>query len=83
MSVSPSAPAAPSLLEELDARQDDVLQQLDDLNQRVEALLRAHGAKMPKSPQSPQSPLGNTPTDAPSEADRPSARLEGVSDQAA
>ncbi len=80
MSVSPSAPAAPSLLEELDARQDDVLQQLDDLNQRVEALLRAHGAKMPKSP---QSPLGNTPTDASSEADRPSARLEGVSDQAA
>ena len=30
----------PTLLEELDHRQDDVLQQLDDLNAQVESLIR-------------------------------------------
>ena len=30
----------PTLLDELDARQDDVLDQLDDLNHRIESLLR-------------------------------------------
>lgn len=29
-----------SLLQELDARQDEVLQQLEDLNSRVESLLK-------------------------------------------
>ena len=33
-------PTHPTLLDELDARQNDVLNQLDDLNGRVERLLR-------------------------------------------
>lgn len=32
--------ARPSLLEDLDRRQDEVLQQLDELNARTEALIR-------------------------------------------
>ena len=35
----PSIPAS-SLLEEIDAQQDDLLQQLDQLNDRLECLLR-------------------------------------------
>lgn len=76
MSVSPSAPA-PTLLEELDARQDDVLQQLDELNRRLEALLRAHGAKMPKTA------VEAEPAVPPSEVASPSSRLDATSDQAA
>ena len=34
-----SAPR-PALIEDLDGRQDDVIQRLDELNEKVEALLR-------------------------------------------
>jgi len=45
---------APSLLEELDARQNEVLQQLDELNRRIEDLLRQHGARVaPPSVEAP------------------------------
>ncbi len=43
MTPSAAAPAR-SLLEELEARQDQVLQQLEDLNDRIERLLREHTA---------------------------------------
>jgi len=38
-------PQARSLLEELDRQQDDVLQQLDDLNDKIEQLLEEHTGK--------------------------------------
>ena len=34
--------SAPSLLDDLDTRQDTVLLQLDELNERVERLLKQH-----------------------------------------
>jgi hypothetical protein len=43
------SPHRPSLLEELDARQDEVLQQLDELNRRIEQLLQEHGARLRRS----------------------------------
>jgi hypothetical protein len=48
--------ARPSLLEELDARQNDVLQQLDDLNLRIERLLHEHGARLKAVPDLEASP---------------------------
>ncbi len=36
----PNEPNRPSLLEELDAKQNEVLEQLDALNGRIEAVLR-------------------------------------------
>ena len=40
--MSESLTAPPSLIQELDARQDDVLEQLNQLNSRVEALLKQY-----------------------------------------
>ena len=37
----PEHTASFTLLQELDARQDEVLQQLDELNRRVESLLKS------------------------------------------
>jgi hypothetical protein len=39
---SVSLPAATSLLEDLDRRQDEVLAQLDELDQRIAAILAEH-----------------------------------------
>lgn len=40
-------PSHPTLLDELDARQNDVLNQLDELNGRVERLLREFSQPSP------------------------------------
>jgi hypothetical protein len=37
-----------SLLDELEARQEEVLQQLDELNERLELLLRQHSTSRPR-----------------------------------
>jgi hypothetical protein len=42
-----SLPPAVSLLEELDRRQDEVLAQLDELEQRIADLLTTYGAPPP------------------------------------
>jgi hypothetical protein len=42
-----SLPPATSLLEELDRRQDEVLAQLDELEQRLVQLLATYGAAPP------------------------------------
>jgi hypothetical protein len=44
---SPTAPGRPSLLIDLEARQEDVLRQLDELNRRIDVAVaeaRAHRA---------------------------------------
>ena len=40
----------PTLLEELDQRQDEVLRQLDQLNDQVEALICQYGTTRPPQP---------------------------------
>jgi phage baseplate assembly protein W len=57
-----STSPAPTLLEELDARQNEVLRQLDDLNQRIEDLLRQHGARVMPPPASTFPILSTEPT---------------------
>ena len=46
--LSPTEPA--SHLDELDALQDEVLAQLDQLNHRIESMLREHGAAGSEGP---------------------------------
>lgn len=57
-----STSPAPTLLEELDARQNEVLRQLDGLNQRIEDLLRQHGARVTPPPASTSPTSSAEPT---------------------
>lgn len=51
-----------TLLDQLDARQDELLCELDDLNQRIEALLREFGSQGNAPPCVDVSPLCPAPT---------------------
>jgi len=62
-----AGPAPFALLDELDARQDDVLAQLDDLNRRVEDLLKSFlvGRDADAAPsEEPADALAPAPSDA-------------------
>ena len=64
-----------NLLDELEARQDEVLRQLDELNQRLEQTLAEYGGLRKAEP---ASPTGNTPATNASTSNAPARPLRAA-----